>query len=191
MLGDMPRLSSFALLTALASLSLAGACKSDDAGGSAAPQQPSAAAAPAPDDGAGAAGGEMDHRRARRMQQFDKDGDGKLSRDERQAMVQDLLDRRMRRLDSDGDGKISRQEIGGGGRFAQHLSAEFAQADQDRDQFISREELQKAMRRFRAQRRAERQQEGGAAPGGPAAPQGGGAPPPAEDDDYGDSLGEE
>ena len=198
----------FTILAALASLSLAAACKSDDAGGSTSPQQPgpATAAAPAPDDGAGGAGGadgpggarggDMEARRAKRMQKFDTDGDGKLSREERQAMIGQMIDRRMHRLDADGDGKLSRQEVapGAGGRFVQHLSAEFDQADQNRDQFLSRDELDKAMRRFRAQRRAERQQAGGAPSAAPQqrpAPQGGGAPPPAEDDDYGDQLDEE
>jgi Ca2+-binding EF-hand superfamily protein len=199
MLGDMPRLSSFAFLSALASLSLAGACKSDDAGGSTSPQQPSATAAapaPAPDDasgdvGTGAPGGNMNERRAQRMQKFDTNRDGKLNRDERKVMMGQRIDRRMQRMDADRDGKISRQEIASRnrGRFAQHLSAEFDRADQNRDTFLSREELGKAMQRFRVQRRAERQQAGGAAPGR-AAPRGGGAPPPDEDDDYGDSLDE-
>ena len=180
----------------LASLALAGACKSDDGGASNSPQQPSATAAPAPPaeggDEVGPGGGRggrqrrtPEERRAERMKEFDKNGDGQLDRDERQAMRQANLDRRMQRMDSDRDGKISRQEAGSG-RIGQRLLADFDHADANHDSFISRDELGRAADELRAQRRAERQQQGGAA--GPPQPA-----QPAEPyrDEAGDSLDDE
>jgi hypothetical protein len=80
----MQRLSSFAFLTALVSLSLAGGCKSDDAGGQTAPEQPGTAAAAAPgDEGDPGLDGERrggrggmrnmtpEERRAERLRKFD------------------------------------------------------------------------------------------------------------------------
>jgi len=175
----------------LAALALVGACKSDDSGASNTPQQPTASAAPAPAPGADQAGlpgatvgvGRMtpEERRAQRLKEFDKNGDGKLDRDERQAMRQANLDRRMERMDRDGDGKISRQEASTG-RIGPRLLANFDHADADRDSFVSRQELERAVDEFRAQRRAERQQQGAAA-GQPQAP--------ADDDVAGDSLDDE
>lgn len=189
----MQRLTSFAFLTAMASLSLAGACKSDDAGGSTAPQQPSATTAappaeapPAADDQGrpGHNGMSKDERRAERLKQFDKNGDGRLDRDERGAMLTELVNKRMKRIDRDGDGKITRQEASAG-RLGPRLLANFDQADSNRDSVITREELEAAIEARRAARRAERKNGGGAA----AAPaQGGAAPmaPPEEDDELDD-----
>ena len=200
----MQRLTSFAFLTALASLSLAGGCKSDDAGGSQSPQQPSTAAAPAPNevedlgapgaDGAGDGGQaqrggqnmSVDERRAarreERLRQYDTDKDGRLNRDERAAMKTALLDRRMQRIDRDGDGKITREEASRG-RVGKRLLADFDRADTNRDSSISREELAAALDAMRAQRRAERQQAGGAAGAAPASP--------GDMADDGDSLDDE
>jgi hypothetical protein len=184
----MQRLTSFAFLTAMASLSLTGACKSDDAGGSTPPQQPSATAAATPQAEAPAAGGEpagrgrnamsKDERRAERLKQFDKNGDGRLDRDERGAMLAELVTKRMQKIDRDGDGKITRQEASAG-RLGPRLLANFDQADANHDAAITREELQAAIEARRAARRAERKNGGGAAP---AAGQGAAQMPPAEED---------
>lgn len=195
----MQRLSSFAFLAALASLSLGG-CKSDDAGGSNAPQQPgiAAAAAPGEEPEADSPGDRRrgarramspDQRRAERLRRFDTNGDGKLDREERKVMIREAVERRMRRMDGNQDGRIARDEVRGG-RFGEHLAASFDRADANRDSYISPQELEAAMADFRAKRQAERlqQQSGGAAPA-PAAPQGG-APPPVEDDLGDDSLDE-
>lgn len=45
------------------------------------------------------------------IQKFDKDGDGKLSPEERQAAREGLVDKLMQRFDKDGDGKLSREEL--------------------------------------------------------------------------------
>ncbi|HEU5056207.1 MAG TPA: hypothetical protein VFU21_06770 [Kofleriaceae bacterium] len=197
----MHRLTSIAFLTALASLSFAGACsKSDDGGGSQAPQQPGTAAAPAPAEAHDpAAGGDIvpglrgrkdmspEERRAarreERLRQFDADKDGRLSRDERVTMRAAMVDMRMQRIDRDGDGKISRQEAQSG-RMGPRLLADFDRADRNRDSTISRDELAAAVEEFRARRRAERQQAGSA----PAAPRTAPAAPQPEEE-Y-DSLDE-
>ena len=205
----MQRLTWFAFLSALVSLSIAGGCKSDDAGGAQNPQQPGTAVAPAPDETAGAPGmaegGDdgrqvrrgwknmsQDERRAvrreERLRKFDTNKDGRLNKDERAAMRTALVDMRMQRIDSDGDGRITRQEASNG-RIGQRLLADFDRADANRDASISRQELEAAIDAMRAQRRAEREQAGGAAaaPRGtaPSAP----AAPPVEEDD--DSLDDE
>ena len=190
------KLQPAALLTALASLTLGGACKSDDAGGSKAPQQPTATVAGAPgsvdgepDDGpalpppprrmsasdgtAGGAAGMPDDRRARREEmrrKYDTDGNGRLSKEEREAMRRAMLDRRMSRLDGDGDGKISREEAGRA-PIGRRLLADFDAADSNRDSFVSREELDAAVKLLQ-QRRREARMRGDLE---------GGAPPPAED----------
>ena len=193
----MQRLNWFVFLTALASLSLAGACKSDDTGGSAAPQQPSATAATPPDE-APAAGDDQgrgrpgrnamskEERRAERLKQFDKNGDGRLDRDERGAMLTELVNKRMQRIDRDGDGKITREEASAG-RLGPRLLANFDQADSNRDSVITREELEAAIEARRAARRAERKAGGGAAP----APGQGAAPPSAAEEDDADDLDQE
>jgi hypothetical protein len=194
----MQRLTSFAFLTALASLSLAGACKSDDAGGSTAPQQPSATTAAAPPQaeapadpgepgGRGKNAMSREERRAERLKQFDKNGDGRLDREERGAMLTELVNKRMQRIDRDGDGKITRQEASAG-RLGPRLLANFDQADSNHDSAITREELQAAIEARRAARRAERKNGGGAA--APASGMGSAPPSPAEEDD-GDDFDEE
>jgi lipase chaperone LimK len=45
------------------------------------------------------------------LEKFDKDGDGKLSPEERAAAREALVDRIMARFDKDGDGKLSREEL--------------------------------------------------------------------------------
>lgn len=203
------QLSPVAILAALASLSLAGACRSDDAGGSKAPQQPTAtAAAPAPSaapapapgpapaeeaaqPGAPAEGTAMadpgaDPRAAKRQQRreemkrkYDANGDGRLNKQEREAMRREAIDRKMSRMDKDGDGKISREEAGRGA-MGRKLLADFDAADSNRDSFVSRVELEAAVRQFqRRQREARLRGESfdGQAP--PAAGQGQGQPAPA------------
>ncbi len=171
------QLRSIAFLGALA---LAGGCKSDDGGASKGPQQPTASAAPAPapggdqvEPGGDGAGGRQrmtpEERRAERLKEFDKNGDGRLDRDERTAMRQANVLRRMERMDKDGDGKISRDEASR--PLGQRLLADFDHQDANHDSFISREELEQAILDRQARRRAERQQTGGAAPpGAPAQP---------------------
>jgi EF hand domain-containing protein len=179
------QLSKVAILAALASLSLAGACKSDDASASKSPVQPGEAASPVPsspgeeavDPGAQTPQGGSDRaarhqeRRAEMRQKYDTDGDGKLNRDERQAMRTAMLERRMSRLDGNGDGKISRQEAESA-RFGRRLLEDFDAADANRDSFVSRDELQTAMQTLRQKRREMRMQGGGepAEPGAPAPP---------------------
>lgn len=179
------QLSKVAVLAALASLSLAGACKSDDAGASKSPVQPGEAASPVPaspsevDPGAQTPQGGNDRaqrqqeRRAEMRKKYDADGDGKLNRDERKAMRTAMFERRMSRLDGNGDGKISRQEAESG-RLGRRLLEDFDAADANRDSFVSRDELQTAMQTLRQKRREMRQQ--GDADGEPAAP---GAPAPS------------
>lgn len=172
------RISPIALLTALASLSLAGGCKSDDAGGSKAPQQPTAtAAAPAPapaeeaapadgevaaDPGAAPGGAAADPRDAKRQQRreemvkkYDANGDGKLNKAERETMRREGVDRKMARMDRDGDGKISRDEASRG-LLGRKLLADFAAADSNRDSFISRDELAAAIKVFQQHKREAR-----------------------------------
>ena len=185
----------------MAALALAGACKSDDGGASNAPQQPTASAAPAPapapqgggevgQGGGGRRGRQQmtpEERRAERLKQFDSNSDGRLDRQERQAMRQANLDRRMKRMDADGDGRISRQEASAG-RLGQRLLADFDHVDADHDSFVSRDELERAADELRAQRRAERLQNGGAAGARPVTPA-----PMNQDmgDDGSDSLDDE
>jgi hypothetical protein len=49
-------------------------------------------------------------RQAKRIAEFDRDGDGKLSADEQAAARNAEHERRVKRFDTDGDGKLSRQE---------------------------------------------------------------------------------
>ena len=49
-------------------------------------------------------------RRARLMEQFDSDGDGELSPEERGAAREQRSQRRLERFDGDGDGRLSPQE---------------------------------------------------------------------------------
>lgn len=49
--------------------------------------------------------------RERVLEKFDKDGDGKLGPEERQAAREALVDRIIQRFDKDGDGKLSREEL--------------------------------------------------------------------------------
>ncbi len=71
-------------------------------------------AALAADDGApahAAAKGRLGALKERVLQRFDKDADGKLSPEERQAARDALVDRILKRFDADGDGKLSRDEL--------------------------------------------------------------------------------
>ena len=47
---------------------------------------------------------------ASRMAQFDLDGDGRLSREERETMKKTMRDEMLKEFDLDGDGKLSREE---------------------------------------------------------------------------------
>lgn len=55
----------------------------------------------------------MEARRAEMIKKYDKDGDGKLSDEEREAMKKDHAGRRaemVKKYDKDGDGKLSDEE---------------------------------------------------------------------------------
>ncbi len=168
------KLQPAAVLAALASLSLAGACKSDDAGGSKAPQQPATTVAGAPGsvDGAdqaapteplaGAArrAGPMtpeqrQQRRDEMRRKYDSNGDGRLSKEERETMRREMLDRRMSRIDADGDGKISRDEASQR-PIGRRLLADFDAADSNHDSYITREELDSAVKQLQQRRREAR-----------------------------------
>lgn len=103
------------------------------------------------------------------LKQFDKDGDGRISREEAQAAPrlakhfdeidtnkdgylsneelasarQMATDRMFARIDTDGDGKISRTEAQ---RFPR-LAAHFDQIDTDKDGYLTRAELKAAHQR--------------------------------------------
>ena len=52
----------------------------------------------------------MEGRRAEMMKKYDKDGDGKLSQEERKASMADRRAEMMKKFDKDGDGKLSEEE---------------------------------------------------------------------------------
>ena len=53
---------------------------------------------------------DRDTPRARLLEKFDKDGDGKLSEDERAAARNERQEQRLEKFDADGDGKLSETE---------------------------------------------------------------------------------
>ena len=81
--------------------------------------------------------------RERMFKEHDKDGDGKLSEDERKAARKAMHERMLKEFDKDGDGKLSLQELPQGARRSFQ-----AQDDLDRDGQISAAELQAVMARM-------------------------------------------
>jgi hypothetical protein len=85
-----------------------------------------------------------DDRRQQMMQQFDKDGDGQLSDDERAAMKAARAQDMFQRLDADGDGKVTQAELDAApGRGRRMI--DLATADTDHDGALSAAELTAAM----------------------------------------------
>lgn len=52
----------------------------------------------------------MEARKAEMLKKYDKDGDGKLSKEEREAIAADRKAEFMKKYDTDGDGKLSDEE---------------------------------------------------------------------------------
>lgn len=79
------------------------------------------------------------------LKKFDKDGDGKLSQEEAQAMRQERQAEILKKYDKDGDGKLSEEE-----REAQRKDLEaqrkalLEKYDENKDGTLQREEIQKA-----------------------------------------------
>lgn len=86
--------------------------------------------------------GRSDTPRARLFEEFDADGDGKLSEDERSAARTKRHERHLEEFDTDGDGKISGAERRAA--RAQRKSKHIAQYDTDGDGTLSDEERQAA-----------------------------------------------
>ncbi len=170
--------------------------KSDDPSApSARPAPPglSGGTAPAPSLNGGPAhtlgsddGGHERHR-GDRMARMDKDGDGKISPEERQAAMKERVDNMRTRLDTNGDGKLTPDELAnakGRMRFDDPKAI-----DTNNDGEISSDELAAAMQARRDQMREQRlegrggrfgrqpQQPQAGAPAAPAEP----APAPADD----------
>lgn len=95
----------------------------------AAPANPAAPLAPADSHG--------DYRE--RMKQFDTDGDGKLSEDERYAMMAARAGEVLGRNDTDGDGVLSKAEFEASP--AARRVGDFAAADTDHNGSLSKDEL--------------------------------------------------
>ncbi len=91
--------------------------------------------------------------RAERVAEFDADGDGKLTGEERDVMRKTRIGDQLERLDQDGDGKLTATEVDASKRFR---TLDFVAADVDRDGFLSTEELDGAMTQRRQQRRTDR-----------------------------------
>lgn len=91
------------------------------------------------------------------LKEFDKDGDGKLSQEERQAAREARQKAMLEKFDADGDGKLSEDERK---KMQETVRAErLKQFDKDGDGKLSKEERQ-AMPRFRdRQGRPERKAE--------------------------------
>ena len=92
-----------------------------------------------------------------RMARFDKDGDGKLSDEERAAMMKDRTEKMRQRLDTNGDGKLTPDELANTtGRM--HFD-DPAALDTNHDGDISVDELQAGMEARREQMREQRNKE--------------------------------
>jgi hypothetical protein len=104
-------------------------------------------------------------RRFGRMQRFDTDGDGQLSEQEREAMIEERkammrerLEGMVTELDADKDGKLSRSEAeaapgdqGGGAdgeprrRRGARLAERFDEIDKNKDGFLTTDEVEESM----------------------------------------------
>jgi hypothetical protein len=104
-----------------------------------------------------------------RMARMDKDGDGKISDEEREAAKKERTDRMRQRLDTNGDGKLSPDELANTkGRMK---FDDPAALDTNHDGDISADELQAGMQARRDEMRAQRMKDrlggGSAATGQP------------------------
>lgn len=82
-------------------------------------------------------------RLAQRFDQIDADHDGFLTREELRAAHQAQREAHWKRLDTDGDGRVSLAEAQAN---APRLAAHFDQVDANHDGFVTREEMQAAFR---------------------------------------------
>lgn len=125
-------------------------------------------------DGPGRRGPGM-HMNQEDFKKFDKDGDGKLSPEERTAMMEERRQRWEKRFDKDGDGKLNAEERAAmekeredfRQRMQQHRQEMMKKYDKDGDGKLSPEERE-AMRKDRPMK------------GGKHGKRGEFAPPPAE-----------
>jgi len=83
--------------------------------------------------------------RARMIEEFDTDGDGKLSKEERQAAREKRQAERIKKFDTDGDGKLSQEEITAA--RTQMKAHRRNAADANGDGNVSKEERQAARAR--------------------------------------------
>jgi hypothetical protein len=98
------------------------------------------------DDAGSGAGPGSDGARARwreRIAQFDTNGDGVISPDERAAMSGARATAIFQRFDADADGKLTQPEVQG--TAIERRIGDFAQADTDRDGSLSQVELAAAL----------------------------------------------
>ena len=117
--------------------------------------------------------------RAKLLEKFDKDGDGKLNKEEREALRAEMKERHAKALkefDKDGDGKLDKEE-----RKALWEARLLERFDENENGVLDGEEVEKANQaRERMKRRAGRGPRG---EGGPRGPRGEGAPRGPRGDD--------
>jgi Ca2+-binding EF-hand superfamily protein len=94
--------------------------------------------------------------RGDRFARMDKDGDGKISDEERAAAMKERTERMRQRLDTNGDGKLTPDELAGAnGKGRMHFDDPGA-LDTNHDGDISADELQAGMEAKREQFREQR-----------------------------------
>lgn len=104
-----------------------------------------------------------------RMARMDKDGDGKISDEERAAAMKERTERMRQRLDTNGDGKLTPDELASSkGRM--HFD-DPAALDTNHDGDISADELQAGMEARREQMREQRNRDRAAGGSGAVIPQ--------------------
>lgn len=101
--------------------------------------------------------------RKRRMERLDKDGDGKISDEERAAAIKERMDGMRARLDTDGDGKLTPAELAAA-RGNRLRMEDPAALDTNHDGDISSDELAAGMKARRDARRAARDGSAAATP---------------------------
>jgi hypothetical protein len=101
--------------------------------------------------------------RGDRLARMDKDGDGKISDEERAAAMKERTERIRQRLDTNGDGKLTPDELAGSkGRMR---FDDPGALDTNHDGDISADELQAGMEARREEMRAQRMRNGHAGSG--------------------------